>query len=661
MPGTSESKKISIIVTSFDSPEQIGLNTNEWDIISFHDFESMIAGNNFPFKSKRTHIILAIAMDFLLSNKEKILNWVFQYTEFKFSLLLFGNTVNSALLSDFPDEIIEAVIPLDSPGCSVEKILSSIEARQRLKNDIMQLELSLGKKQDELQKILHVGKMLSQEKDLDVLIDLILKYSISLTNADGGSLYLTEKITDRKKVTRLRFKRSSLNLSADEFLLEINDESIAGYVALTGEILMIDNVYRLPENTAYSFNDEFDKVHNYHTKSMLVVPMKNHRNDITGVIQMVNRKRNLNQKLTPEQMKTDLVIPFSRESLDLVGALAGQAAVAIENNLLINDIHKLFEGFVRASVKAIEQRDPTTRGHSDRVALYTVETAKAISECSQPHFRDVEFSRNQIREIRYAALLHDFGKVGVREKVLTKSKKLYDHELNNIEWKFRYYAKRMEAEFYKKAYLLKTRKGSNYLKVLQEEKNKFLEEKKKIKRMLHSIYAVNEPTILEEGDFDFLQSISRIRVPINGNPIQLLTENEALRLSVRRGSLDEEERVEIESHVTHSYNFLIQIPWTRDLENVPEIAYGHHEKLDGTGYPRQLTAKDIPIQARIMAIADIYDALTATDRPYKKAISREESLDILKEEAERNHIDRTILDVFIQKDIYKLNHSAPNP
>ncbi len=658
MPGTPESKKNSIIVTTFGFLEKIGLDSKDWEFYSFIDFESIIAGNNSPFKSKRTHVILAITMNFLLSNKEKILNWVFQLTEFKFSLLLFGNPVNSDILSDFPEEILEAVIPLDSPGCSVEKIVSSIEARQRLKNDIMQLELSLGKKQDELQKILHVGKMLSQEKDLDVLIDLILKYSISLTNADGGSLYLTEKITDRKKVTHLRFKKSSLNLSADEFLLEINDESIAGYVALTGEILMIENVYQLPENTAYSFNDEFDKVHNYHTKSMMVVPMKNHRNDITGVIQMVNRKRNPNQILTPEQMKTDLVIPFSRESLDLVGALAGQAAVAIENNLLINDIHKLFEGFVRASVKAIEQRDPTTRGHSDRVALYTVETAKAISECSQPHFRDVEFSRNQIREIRYAALLHDFGKVGVREKVLTKSKKLYDYELNNIEWKFRYYAKRMEAEFYKKAYLLKKRKGSNYQKVLQEEKNKFLEEKKKIKRMLHAIYSVNEPTVMEEGDFDFLQSISKIKVPINGNLIPLLTENEALRLSVRKGSLDEEERLEIESHVTHSFNFLIQIPWTRDLENVPEIAYGHHEKLDGTGYPRQLTAKDIPIQAKIMAIADIYDALTATDRPYKKSISREKSLDILTEEAQKNHIDRNILDVFIQKEIYKLSYSA---
>lgn len=648
-------KPSACVVFNEDESINLGLKTDEWCIFTFRQFQHMIMNDSFPKKDNRTHIIFILTIKFIYDYQEKINQWILEHSEFKFSFLILVKNLNEESKIEFiPDEVIEAIIPLETPPCSIEKILSNIDAKQRLKDEILKLELSLGVKQDELQKILQVGKMLANEKDLDVLINQIIKSAISLTSADGGSLYLTEKITDNKKATHLRFKKSSLNLSADEFLLEINQESIAGYAAITGEILMIDDVHHLSSDTAFSFNDEFDRTHNYYTKSMLVVPMKNHLNEITGVIQLVNRKKNPSKNLTKEEMQTDEVIPFSRESLDLVGALAGQAAVAVENNLLVANIHRLFEGFVRASVKAIEQRDPSTRGHSDRVARYTVAMAKKISETSAPPFDKISFSKDQIREIRYASLLHDFGKVGVREEVLTKAKKLYSYEINNIEWRFRYFKEKLEKEFYKKAYNNYHKQPENHKQWMHLEKRKFLRQNQKLERMLQVILNSNEPTILDDGDFKFLHTIAKIKIKRKEEYLPLLTENELIRLSIRRGSLDNEERSEIENHVTHSFNFLIQIPWTRDLENVPEIAYGHHEKLDGTGYPRKLSDKDIPIQAKIMAIADIYDALTATDRPYKKSVPKEKSLDILREEAKNNHVDQNILDMFISQKIYDM-------
>lgn len=655
MLGFQSFKPTACIVFEEKDISRLGLEKDKWCHYNFDHFKQLIHNNSFPKKESRTHIILILYLNTLYNNKKELKKWIYEHSEFKFAFLILTKDLNKKISIDFiPDEIIEAIIPENTPSCSIEKIVSNIDAKQRLKNEILSLEMSLGVKQDELQKILQVGKMLSNEKDLDILINQIIKSAISLTSADGGSLYLTEKISDKKKASHLRFKKSSLNLSASEFLLDINKESIAGYAAETGEILMIEDVHNLPPGTAYSFNDEFDRVHNYYTKSMLVVPMKNHLNEITGIIQLINRKRNPKASLTTKEMQTEAVIPFSRESLDLVGALAGQAAVAIENNILIGDIHRLFEGFVRASVKAIEQRDPSTRGHSDRVAKYTVETAKAISEISVPPFDKVHFSKDQIRELRYASLLHDFGKVGVQEKVLTKAKKLYDYELNEIKWRFQYFLEKIEKDFYHRAFKIIKDNPNEYEKQINEEKLNYRNQRKKLKKMLNAIIFSNEPTVLEDGDFDFLHNIAKIKINDKKKTVPLLNENELLRLSVRRGSLDKEERLEIENHVTHSFNFLIQIPWTKDLENIPEIAYGHHEKLDGTGYPRKLTENHIPIQAKIMAIADIYDALTATDRPYKKAISKEKSLDILKEEARNNHIDSKILDIFIQKKIYDI-------
>jgi HD-GYP domain-containing protein (c-di-GMP phosphodiesterase class II) len=514
---------------------------------------------------------------------------------------------------------------------------------------------------NDLRSVTKVGQALLNERDFDTLISLILHQAREIVDADSGSMYVVEppKVKGQKP-TKLRFKKSSLNLNADEFLLDINANSIAGYVAMIGKHLIIDDVYKLTGKEEYKFNHEYDKNFNYHTKSMMLIPMKNHHEEVIGVIQLINKKLDRNRQVTVEDMKGKWVIAFNDKDYEIISALAGQAGMAIENNILIQEIRSLFEGFVKASVKAIEQRDPTTSGHSSRVAEYTESMAQVIDRISDGPFASVKFSIDQFRELRYAALLHDFGKVGVREKVLVKAKKLYPHQLDLIEWRFHYIRRTLEKEHLQKKFDLLKRDGREKFDLVEAAmETEFKENMQKLHNMFESISKANEPSIMEEGDFKMLETLTNKMVMLdNGKHVPFLDREEFLNLSVKKGTLDANERLEIESHVSHTYQFLIQIPWTTDLAGVPDIAHGHHEKLDGTGYPLGIDAPKITIQTRMMTIADIFDALTAWDRPYKKAVPYEKAIDILVDEASHGKVDKTILDVFIKSELYKKFQSS---
>jgi HD-GYP domain-containing protein (c-di-GMP phosphodiesterase class II) len=338
---------------------------------------------------------------------------------------------------------------------------------------------------------------------------------------------------------------------------------------------------------------------------------------------------------------------------ELVTSLASQAAVAFENARLIKDIRDLFNAFVDASVTAVESRDPTTSGHSKRVATLTVGLAEKVDAIDAGPFREVRFSRDQLQEIRYASLLHDFGKVGVREKVLIKGKKLYVGELMLVRQRFAYIKRTLEAE-HLRAKLEQVQSGHNSPELLVEMDRAYDAQREEIDSLLRMIVQANEPTILEEESFRALMDLTtRSFADGEGGRQPFLTPNEVSALSIRKGSLSEKERREIESHVTHTFKFLSEIPWTGEFRKVPEIAYAHHEKLDGTGYPRRLKAVEIPMQSRMMAISDIFDALVAWDRPYKKAVPVERALGILRDEAGTGKLDRQILDVFIDARIYE--------
>jgi HD-GYP domain-containing protein (c-di-GMP phosphodiesterase class II) len=511
----------------------------------------------------------------------------------------------------------------------------------------------------ELTELTRVGVALSHERDLTTLLEMILSQARRITSSDAGSLYLAERTDDGSPPKRLRFKVSqnfSLpNLPFSESTVTVDHASLSGYVAATGQPLVISDVYLLPEDVSYKQNRSFDEKFGYRTKSMLVLPMRTHKDEIVGVLQLINRKRTADAMLSSEAIVEREVQAFDQRSVELVNALASQAAVAIENSMLYEDIEELFRGFVKAAVTAIEQRDPTTSGHSGRVAKLTVGLAQAVDRSGSGAYRDLKFTRDQLRELEYAGLLHDFGKVGVREQVLVKQKKLYPGDLDVIRHRFAYLIQAADLQYEReRANYLVTHGEKNYEEAAHRLNEIRRARREELQKFLDSIVRANEPTVLPEGSFEELRDINgRTYIDFDNVERPLLRDDELRFLMIRKGNLDDEERRQIESHVTHTFNFLEQIPWTRELKGVPSIAYAHHEKLNGRGYPRRVKGDDIPVQTRMMTISDIFDALTATDRPYKRAVPYERALDILNMEAKDGMLDRDLLDAFIGARVFE--------
>lgn len=536
--------------------------------------------------------------------------------------------------------------------------------------------------EEDFNSLLEVGITLSSEHDTEKVIDLILEKAIEITDADGASIYLVEKLKQDNLggarpgfVEKLRFHKSrNKNMRTFEpgFLIDINDSSIAGYVALSGDSVRIRDVYLLEDDSPFSFLKSFDLQSNYRTKSVLAAPVITAKGKILGVLQLVNKLR-LRPSLKNQEKKTKekksrvperSIIAFSAHDEKLMQGFASQAAIALENTKLTSEINDLFESFVKASVTAIESRDPSTSGHSDRVARLSVDFAQTIDRISSGPYAKINFSKEQIRELRYAALLHDFGKIGVRENVLLKSKKLYPNELESIVLRLKDLSSKNETRVWKNTaqkLIEMANKGQiNHLEsVIGQAVIEVDNFNLQIGNIREKIFQANEPQMMSQ-DFNIKKLLEWVENMSQGLGRSILTKDEAFRLSTSRGTLSDEERKEIESHVSHTYTFLSQIAWTDDLANVAEIAHAHHEKLDGSGYPHNLHASQIPIQARMMTISDIYDALTAMDRPYKKAASSERALEILNSDADNGKIDRALLDIFIEAGIFKSSLSQKN-
>jgi HD-GYP domain-containing protein (c-di-GMP phosphodiesterase class II) len=350
------------------------------------------------------------------------------------------------------------------------------------------------------------------------------------------------------------------------------------------------------------------------------------------------------------------VRPFSRRAARLALSLASQAAVAYENSHLYRDIETLFEGFVQAAVTAIEQRDPTTSGHSQRVSKMTVGLAEIVDRADSGPYAGTRFAPEQMKEIRYAALLHDFGKVGVREDVLIKAKKLYPMQIDVIAGRFDYLYKEMEARMEReKVRLLLELDRPEALARIAALEEEYRLRRAQVEGGFEAVLKANEPTLLPEREFDRIFDVARhtYRDP-RGVEKPILTPEEVRFLSIPKGSLSSEERLQIESHVVHSFNFLLQIPWTKQIREIPRIVRAHHEKLNGTGYPYKLRSNEIPLQAKIMTICDIFDALSASDRPYKNAVASDRALGILEMSVKDKELDPDLYRLFLEAKIFHL-------
>ncbi len=511
----------------------------------------------------------------------------------------------------------------------------------------------------QISNLASIGLALSKEKDMNKLLEMILLEAKRIANSDGGTLYM---MTDDNCLRFEILMTDSLDFhmggtSGKEIPFypvklytddgEPNNSMIAAYVGLTGETVNIKDAYKA-KGFDFSGTKMFDEKTGYHSQSFLTVPLKNHEDEIIGVLQLLNAQK----------PKSNTIIPFTSDVQKMVEALASQAAVAITNKNLIKDLENLFESFIKLIASAIDAKSPYTGGHCARVPEITMLLANAVQETKDGPFADIAFTEKELYELKIAAWLHDCGKVATPEFVVDKSTKLetiYDR-VHEVETRFGVIKRDAEIKRLKKE--LKIERNESLSLKEKSEKIKALQiEYRKTARILKSdLEFVQESNVGGEfmsGDKkDRVYQIANYRWKPNGKMENFLSEDEIYNLTIPRGTLTPEERKVINDHIVVTINMLEELPYPKHLKNVPEFAGGHHEKLDGTGYPKGLIKDEMTVQARIMAIADIFEALTARDRPYKKGKTLSQAMRILGFMKNDAHIDVDLFDIFVKEKIY---------
>ncbi|RKY50183.1 MAG: phosphohydrolase [Candidatus Neomarinimicrobiota bacterium] len=509
--------------------------------------------------------------------------------------------------------------------------------------------------QDRVNVFVSVGTSLSTEKNQDVLLENIVTYAKKLTGADAATLYMMSE--DEKKLRFSIVHTDSMNIRMggtsgnpiDWYPVKLYNEDgspylemVAAYVALKKETLNFEDVYDVKDFN-FTGTRQFDRKTGYRTQSMLALPMLNHVNEVIGVLQLINAKD-----------ESGNTIAFCPEFQALTEALASQAAVAITENRLINGLEELLNSIIRVIASAIDEKSKYTSGHIERVAKLAVYLAQQISESRDGVYKDVRYSDEKIEEIRFAGLLHDIGKITTPEYVVDKSTKLetiYDR-IRTIFLRFELLKKDREIEMWKALAGTPQDDSSraereNLMKELEEEIRKISEDYAFIQRMNTG------GEFLKPEYKNRICDIARYTVTIDGKSTPILTDDEILNLHVSKGTLTEEERQIINNHAVVTDKMLSQLPFPKKLKNVPEYAANHHERMDGSGYPKGLKAEDLELPARIMAMADIFEALTAPDRPYKKGKTLSEAMKIMEFMVKDYHIDPDLFAFFKEAKVYR--------
>jgi HD-GYP domain-containing protein (c-di-GMP phosphodiesterase class II) len=496
-----------------------------------------------------------------------------------------------------------------------------------------------------LEQLNSIGTLLSAERDINRLLETILTAAKSITRADGGTLYrIAEDRTLRFEILRttsLKYYLGGTSGNAVPFYPinlvgedgKPNHSMVAAYAALTGKTVNIADAYTA-DGFDFTGTRNFDKKTGYRSKSFLTVPMANHENEIIGVLQLINAT----------DPGTGEVLPFSASDQRLAESLASQAAIALTNRMLINQLEQLFESFINMINSAIDEKSPYTGGHCQRVPALTMMLAEAVNETDSGPLSDFHMNDKDRYELKIAGLLHDCGKVTTPVHVVDKATKLetiYDR-IHLIDTRFEILKRDAEIEMLKA--------GND-----PQARGRYRERLRQIEEDRMFLRAANiGGERMHDDDTARVRRIAEYRwTDISGHEAKFLSDDELKNLTIRAGTLTAEERQIINHHIVATIKMLEALPWPRHLKNVPEYAGGHHERMDGKGYPRGLTREQMSVQARVMGIADIFEALTAKDRPYKKGKTLSESLEILGKFSLNGHIDPDLFDIFVRKRVYQ--------
>lgn len=485
------------------------------------------------------------------------------------------------------------------------------------------LEEQIKARENEIKKLnllLDTVDNLGSEPNLESLVALVAKRTSQIMGCERSSVFLL----DGQK--RELYSLVAEGLESKKLRLPLN-EGIAGYVARTGWTLNIPDAYKEER-----FNPKVDHKTGYHTTSVLAMPLFNRQSQVMGVLQCLN-------KLGPNGAH----VPFERSDEPFLSALTGLVAIFLENAKLYRHMKDLLAAVVSGFSRSIDDRDPCTHGHSRRVTQYALNLARAVHECKSPAFAHVHYTRDRVLQLRYSGLLHDVGKIGVREHVLCKANKLAAGAIEKIEGRLEVIRERKRSELLQRA----IEEKKDHRGLLIEEYQPF---SKDIDDALAVVRARNTPGFVTDEQMAELKALEE-----RG----WITRDECEVLAIRKGNLTPDEWEDIRSHVTKSYQLLRKIPWPRELHDLPEIAYSHHEKRDGSGYPRKIKGDAIHFDGQILCVADIYDALTSSDRPYKKAMPHDRARKILvEEEGAKNKIMPELVNLFFEKKCYIIEETA---
>jgi len=530
-----------------------------------------------------------------------------------------------------------------SDNAEIDTLLKSIL------NDVSNFVHKQDKHIHEMNKI---GRALSAESNLKKLLPMILSHAKDYTNSDGGTIYLMSK--DEKSLNFSVVETTSLKIAMGGDRGEItwpplqlfkeddseNLEMVAARCALEGNIINIEDVYETKEFN-FEGTKKFDEGTGYRSKSMLVVPMTNYENEIIGVCQLINRM----------DSKTGEIISFSKEDVETLSSLSSQAAVAITNAQLIQDLRLLLESFIDSIASAIDEKSPYTGGHVRKVAEITMIIANAINETQDGKYKDVSYNHDQLNELRIAALMHDIGKITTPEYVVDKSTKLetiYDR-INVVKTRYEVLKRDAEIEFLKLK--MEALENNNDALIAELERSY----KEKLAKYEDDFKFLQESNIggefMSDDKIERLDSIAKESYLEEDTQTKLLSDDEILNLGIRKGTLTEEEREIINNHAKVSLDMLNALPFPKKLRRIPEIAGGHHEKLNGKGYPLGLDASQLTLESRVLALADIFEALTASDRPYKDAKTLSQAMKIIDFMVKDEELDGDLVEFFYSKEL----------